>query len=80
MGRHCDFSEDRNKSPVYTKIITGLGFASCVIGWLGFFYIAPLTLLCGAFLVRRKKYMSGFTCLILGLIQLYLVIKPPISW
>lgn len=65
---------------ILNKIVLTIGFISCIVGWLGFFYIAPVTIFCGIFLIRKREFESGFICLIVGLIQLFLIIKPPVSW
>lgn len=62
------------------KFVSSVGFVCCVIGWLGLFYVAPLTIFCGIFLIKNKHLKSGITCMFLGLIQLYLIIRPPVSW
>lgn len=69
-----------SKTLNFARIVPIIGFISCVIGWLGFFYVSPLTLLCGIILIRNRKFISGLTCLIIGLLQLFLLIRPPISW
>jgi len=65
------------------KIVSVIGFWSCVIGWLGLIFLAPITLLCGFLLIRYKQKMSGIACLIIGAIQLvaliFAMIGVPIS-
>jgi hypothetical protein len=70
----------RIESKFLPNIISVVGFLSCVIGWMGYFFIAPVTLFCGILLIRYKKIVTGILCIVLGILFLLTLFGVNISW
>ncbi len=64
---------------IFTNIVEGVGIVSCSLGWIGFFYIAPVTIICGLLLLKAGRRVSGWVCIVMGTIALFFLINPPVS-